>query len=165
MIRRLRLATGLVLFVYVATHLLNHALGIVSLAAMEQGRGVFLAIWRNPVGTTLLYGALAIHLALAGWALYARRSLRMPLGEGVQIVLGFAVPLILALHIVGTRGAAQLAGTNDSYVYVLLAQWKFSDTGTYLQSAGMLAAWIHGCIGLYYWLRLKRPFRQVQPLA
>ncbi|MCC2664305.1 MAG: hypothetical protein K0S35_2227, partial [Geminicoccaceae bacterium] len=35
---RLRLATGLVLMVFTASHLLNHALGIHSLAAMELGR-------------------------------------------------------------------------------------------------------------------------------
>jgi adenylate cyclase len=165
MIRRVRLATGLILFAYVATHLLNHALGIHSLDAMERGRTIFLAVWRNPIGTAALYGSLLAHILLATWALYARRSLRMPVGEAVQVVLGFAIPLILALHVVGTRGAHELAGTQDSYVFVLLAQWKYSDTGAYYQTAGMLAAWIHGCIGLYYWLRLKPGFRKLQPAA
>ena len=37
MIRRLRMATGLVLFAYVTTHLVNHSLGIVSVAASNNG--------------------------------------------------------------------------------------------------------------------------------
>jgi adenylate cyclase len=35
MIRRLRMASRLALFAYVVTHLVNHSLGIVSVAAME----------------------------------------------------------------------------------------------------------------------------------
>jgi len=34
---RLRLASGLVLFAYVSLHLLNHAAGLASIAAMEAG--------------------------------------------------------------------------------------------------------------------------------
>ena len=37
-------ASGLVLMTFVATHLLNHALGIHSLATMEGGRTLFLGV-------------------------------------------------------------------------------------------------------------------------
>ncbi len=46
-IRWTRLVTGLVLLSYVLSHLLNHALGLWSLEAMEEGRGWFLAAWRH----------------------------------------------------------------------------------------------------------------------
>ena len=36
-LRRLRLLSGIVMFVYIAIHLLNHALGIFSLALAETG--------------------------------------------------------------------------------------------------------------------------------
>jgi adenylate cyclase len=36
-VRRLRLLSGLVMFAYIAMHLVNHALGIVSLALAEGG--------------------------------------------------------------------------------------------------------------------------------
>jgi hypothetical protein len=62
---RLRLASGLVLMAFVASHLVNHALGIVSLEAMERGRDVFLAVWRSPLGTLLLFGALLGHVLLS----------------------------------------------------------------------------------------------------
>jgi hypothetical protein len=61
---------GLVLFSYVATHLANHALGLLSLAAMDSGRQWFLAVWRYPIGSVMLYGALSGHVALALSALY-----------------------------------------------------------------------------------------------
>ena len=47
MTRRIRLFTGLVLFTFVTTHLLNHALGVVSLHAAEEGRLWFTAFWRS----------------------------------------------------------------------------------------------------------------------
>ena len=41
-VRRVWLWSGLVLFTYVVTHLANHALGLISLEAMETGRSWFL---------------------------------------------------------------------------------------------------------------------------
>ena len=57
-IRPLRLWCGLILFSYLVTHYSNHALGLISLAAMEAGRIWFLALWRNPVGESALLRAL-----------------------------------------------------------------------------------------------------------
>ena len=48
MIGRLRLWSGYVLFFYVVTHLLNHALGLISLRVLEVGRVWFVALWHNP---------------------------------------------------------------------------------------------------------------------
>jgi adenylate cyclase len=153
----------LILFVFVTGHLLNHILGLHSLAAMEAGRDWFILVWRNPVGSALLTGSLMAHLLLAGWALYSRRSLKMTSGEAAQVVFGFSIPLLLASHIIGTGASHNLFKTNDNYTYVLLAQWKYLDTAVYLQSAGLFAAWAHGCIGLYYWLRLKSWFKILAP--
>ena len=81
-----RLATGLILFFYVLTHNLNHALGLISLSAMEAGRMVFLGFWR-PLEPMLLLAAL-LHLAIGLRALYRRKSLRMPFLEAAQLTLG-----------------------------------------------------------------------------
>jgi adenylate cyclase len=163
MVRRIRLTTGLVLFAYVATHLTNHALGLFSLQAMEAGREYFLLLWRNPVGTAALYGSLITHFALALWAIYSRRRLDYTIGEAAQLLLGIAIPALLALHMVGSRGAHELAGTNDTYTFVLLAQWRFgAPEALWTQSLGTIAAWVHGCIGLAYWLRLKPFFTKWQ---
>jgi adenylate cyclase len=151
------------LFAYVLSHLVNHIAGLYSLPAMEAGRHWFLLAWRNPIGTFALYGSLAIHFGLAVWALYARRRLRMSLGELAQIVLGFAIPLLLLGHIVGTRAVHELYGTNDTYTYVLLAHWRFDTSYVSQQILGLLAAWVHGCIGLHYWLRLKPGYPRLTP--
>ena len=163
MTRRIRLTTGLILFVFVTGHLLNHAFGLHSLAAMEAAREWFILIWRNPVGSVALVGSLVTHLLLAVWALYSRRSLRMSAGEAFQIVFGFSIPVFLALHFVGTGGSHRMFETQDNYAYILLVQWKFSDTSAYWQTLGLFAAWIHGCIGLYFWLRLKPWFQKLAP--
>jgi adenylate cyclase len=91
-LRQWRLGAGLVLFAFVSTHLVNHALGLASLAFMEEGRLWFLRIWRNPVGTIVLYGALVTHGLLALWFLYERRTLRLPPWQAIQITLGLCLP-------------------------------------------------------------------------
>ena len=164
MVRKIRLTTGLILFAFVTCHLINHTLGVISLAVMETGREIFLLIWRNPAGSLAVYGSLIIHLLLAVWALYQRRSLHISVGELIQLCLGFAIPFLLALHVVGTRGAHQLFGTEDTYAFVLLAQWKFTENGVLIQTAALFATWIHGCIGLYFWMRLKPSFTKSSPI-
>ncbi len=116
MTRRLYVITGLVLFAFLLTHLFNHALGLVSLEALEAARRVFLSLWRNPPMTLLLYGALALHVGLALRSLYRRRRLRMPAWEASQLVLGLAIPPLLALHILATRFADEVLGVDDSFV-------------------------------------------------
>src|SRR3954468_15549002 len=87
-VRTVRLWTGLLVFAYVATHLVNHALGIISIPAMESGLKVQLFVWRSLPGTLLLYTALLVHLGLGLWAFYQRRDFRWPRIEIPQMVLG-----------------------------------------------------------------------------
>ncbi len=63
----LRLYSGLVLFTYVALHLINHSLGNLSLAWMERGLAIQRLVWQGILGTVALYGALTIHSALVRW--------------------------------------------------------------------------------------------------
>ena len=82
---RIRLWSGYVLLFYVVTHLLNHALGLISLRVVELGRVWFVFIWQNPLGQTALYGALVVHFSLALWSLFRRRSLRLSPWEWTQL--------------------------------------------------------------------------------
>ena len=159
---RLRLASGLVLMAFTASHLVNHALGIHSLQAMEQGRAVFVAIWRSPPGTLLLFGALLGHVALALLKLYRRRSLRMPLWELAQIGLGLLIPFWLTVHVIGTFGIHLRFGVEDDYAYLLNLLWP---GGAGRQSLMLLIVWLHGCIGIHFWLRIRPWYRAAQPLA
>jgi adenylate cyclase len=158
-----RLATGLVLFFYVLTHNLNHALGLVSLDAMEAGRLVFLAFWRfKPIEAALLL-AITLHLLIGLRALYRRKSLRMPRLEAAQLVLGLLIPPLIVLHVVGTVVSHDLYGTDDRYAYVLWVIWVLQPSQGLLQSLGLAVAWIHGCIGLNYWLRVRPWFPAWRP--
>jgi len=154
-LRSIRLITGLVLFIYVATHLLNHALGLISLDAMETGRVWFLAAWRNFLGSMLLYGALVTHLSLAFHALYQRQHLRMPLSEALQLVFGLTIPMMLITHVVGTRVAHELLAVTDSYTAVVLGLWNGDPWSGARQVFMLIIAWLHGCIGFNFWLRMR----------
>jgi adenylate cyclase len=162
-LRRVRLWSGLALFAYVTTHLANHALGLVSLVALEVGRGWFLLLWRNPLGTTVLYGALVSHVALALWSLYQRRRLHMSIWEAVQLLMGLTIPFLLTTHVVGTRLAHAWFEVQDSYTYVVLALWWYRPDLGVLQAIVLLLAWLHGCIGMHFWLRLQPWYGRVVP--
>jgi adenylate cyclase len=154
-VRRARLGAAFVLLTYVVLHFLNHALGLVSLAAMEAGRVWFLALWRSVPGTVALYGAIAVHGGLALWLLYDRRTLRMPAWEATQYGLGLLLPALLANHVTATRIAWWQAGTDDRYARVLLAYWVVAPERGAWQALTMVLAWTHACLGLHYWLRFR----------
>ena len=164
MIARLRLISGLILFSYVTLHLCNHMAGLWSLQALEASRRVLHFPWFNPVGSTILYTAIAVHILLAFYAIYKRRRLRMRKGETVQLLLGLALPPLLFGHVLGTRVLDELYGVQADYALVLAALWNNDISVGIRQAIVLLAAWTHGCIGLYYWLRLKPWYRRYRPL-
>ncbi len=137
--------------------------GLWSLAAMDVTRDVLHAPWFTPVGAAVLYGAMFIHAALAFYAIYLRRRLNLPFEEWSQLVLGLAIPLLLIGHVLGTRGAFQLFGANVDYVYVLAALWHVDPLNGIRQVIVLLAAWGHGCLGIYHWLHLKPWYHRWQP--
>ena len=158
---RLRLASGLVLMTFVAGHLTNHALTLHSLEAVEAGRRVFTAIWRSPPGAILLYAALFTHILLTLFKLYQRRRLRMPLWELAQIGLGLLIPFWLVLHVTATRGAHEILGVHDSYLLQFAAVWP---DNAERQTVMLLLVWLHGCIGLHFWLRIRAWYARLRPL-
>src|SRR5207247_2828958 len=162
-LRRVRLWSGIALFAYLTTHLANHALGLVSFATLEAGRGWFLLLWRNPLGSVVLYGALASHVSLALWSLYPRRRLRMSVWEAVQLLMGLTIPFLLTTHVVGTRLAHTCFDVQDSYAYVVLALWWYRPDLGILQAIVLLLAWLPGCIGMHFWLRLHPSYSRVFP--
>ena len=164
-LRRLRLATGLVLFTYVTVHLGNHALGNASFDAMESALD-FLSenIWLNPAVTFVIYGSLVTHLGLGLWALYQRRWHSVRPAEVVQLVLGLSIPFILFQHIEGTRISHAIYGTWKGYGQELYVLWILSPIRGDLQLVLLIVAWIHGCIGLHFWLRLRAFYAWLRPM-
>lgn len=155
MLRTIRLTSGLVLLAYVGTHLLNHAWGLASIEALDIGRDIFIAVWRSWPGIILLYGALLTHFALVLWTLFLRRTLRVKPWEAVQILLGLAVPFLLAEHVLGTRGVNIFFDVNDNYIYEILVLWVWAPEKGIWQVILLSVAWTHGCIGMHFWLKLK----------
>ena len=157
---RIRLVSGLWLLFYAATHLLNHALGLVSLAAAEGGRMIFLGFWRLPGIELTLLAALLAHTLLGIWTLWQRRSLRMSANEALQLALGGLIPIYLTGHALGTGWLHRCCGLEDSYSYFLARAWP---NGAGSQTMLVLVVWLHGTIGLHYWLRLRPGYRRLQP--
>src|SRR6266403_6325332 len=89
--RNLRMASGLVLFTYITAHFVNHALGLISLNTAEEGLGYAEEVWDSLPGTVLLYGAAGVHFVLALWAIYERRTFRLPPAELLRIAMGFTL--------------------------------------------------------------------------
>jgi adenylate cyclase len=164
MIHRLRLVTGLVLFAYVVVHLLDLSLVIVSVGTADAMLMAIYPILTSAPVTALLLDAAVIHLGLALWALWRRRTLRLAPYEAAQYVLGFSVPLLLAPHVFGTRVADALYGADFGYYRnVLLQFWRLDPWRGVAQVALLLTAWTHACIGLRFWLRLRPWFATARP--
>ncbi|HTW52104.1 MAG TPA: adenylate/guanylate cyclase domain-containing protein [Stellaceae bacterium] len=163
-VRRFRLASGLVLFTYVFLHFVNHSLGNISVNAMESGATIQEWIWRSAIGTVALYGGFAIHFSLAFWAIYTRRSLRMGWIEALRLALGLSIPLLVLQHALGVRFGYSYFGVHLIYRHVLFNIWMANPyTAGLRQLAIFVVAWLHGCIGLYLWLRVKRHFHRFAP--
>lgn len=164
MISRLRLISGFVLFIFVLGHFSNHALGLVSLELMNNTLAYTVEPWRTIPSTVLILASLSIHAGLAVWALYARRSLRMKTWEVFQLISGFAIPILLAAHVLSTRGGYEAFALNEGYKYQLYAQWIAAPYRAIMVFAGLVLVWVHSCIGWHYWLRYKRWYNQAFPV-
>src|SRR6185312_2472475 len=110
--RQVRLVCGMILFAYLISHFLNHALGNISLDALAEGIYYHTLFWQFLPVAIVFYTAAFLHSCLGIWALYQRRQFK----------------------------------------------WKALEISTVLT-----IAWIHGCIGLYFWLRMKAWFRRAAP--
>ena len=85
--RPVRLTTGLILFAFATSRLINHAFGIRSIDTMQAASVVLLAPWQTNTGLLVPYTAFLLHGLLGFYALYRRRHLRMPASEAWQLAL------------------------------------------------------------------------------
>lgn len=156
-VSQLRLWSGLVLFTFAATHLLNHALGLVSLEAMQAGQDLRLYVTRSLIGTLVLCAAALVHMGLGITHFIRLRTWRIGTRGVVQLLLGLLIPILLIRHVIGTRGAHEMFDVIDSYSYALWAMWP----GESVRLALLIAmVWVHGCIGIHMWLSPKPWYRR-----
>jgi len=161
--RGLRFSSGLVLFVYLTSHLVNHALGLVSLAVAETGLDYAMQVWQSRIGTLLLYGAALAHVGLAFEAVYQRRTLRrMPFRDLLRIALGLNLPVLLIAHAASTRLAMEVYDYQLFYADVVRDLWQSSSQTR--QFAILAPGWVHGCLGLQAAFGRSRWWRKSLPI-
>jgi adenylate cyclase len=161
-VRQIRLGSGLVLMTYVGLHLSNHAMGNISLAWMERVLLLQKFIWQGVIGTTALYSALSVHFVLGLWALYERRRVHWTAEELLQLGLGLAIPPLIANHLAVTRVAFTALGLNKGYAQELYSFWIASPFLGRAQLVLLVVAWTHGCLGMWFWLRMQRWFTPIR---
>jgi adenylate cyclase len=160
--RDIRLGAGLVLFAFVLTHLLNHAIGVFGVEVMEAVQTWRVMVWRSWPGTVALYGAFIVHISLALKRIASRRTLRMPMQEAAQIMLGLLIPVLLLEHVVATRYLSDYHGVDDTYRAELQQLWP---SNALKQILLLLVVWFHGVIGIDYAFRSKPWFPSVREVG
>ncbi|MGB6398382.1 MAG: adenylate/guanylate cyclase domain-containing protein [Bradyrhizobium sp.] len=162
-VRQVRLASGIVLFAYLVSHFLNHALGNISMEALATGVYWHTRFWQFPPVGMVFYAAALVHTGLGIWALYQRREFRWKAIEPLQLVLGLSIPALIITHIVGVRLGQTLFGHEKLYPQVFFAYWIVWPLKAWLMYAVITISWVHGCIGLHFWLRMKAFYRIAAP--
>ncbi|HEV2152901.1 adenylate/guanylate cyclase domain-containing protein [Bradyrhizobium sp.] len=160
-VRQVRLVCGIILFSYVVSHLLNHALGNISVDAMEVGVYYHTAFWQFLPVAIVFYTAALTHMGLGIYALFQRRQFRWKTIEPLQLVLGLSIPALVMAHVIGVRLGQTLYGHQKLYPQELYL--FFSSNRIWTMTTLLIIAWIHGCIGIYFWLRLKPFFARAAP--
>src|SRR6516225_3530365 len=165
-VRRIRLGSGLFLLLFVAGHLCNLALGLVSVDAMERWRGALLMPWQTSSGQALLLAAAIVHAGLGLLSLASRHSLTMSRTDWVQLLLGLATPPLLVNHVVGLAVASHLlARFSPDYGFVLAVYWKYAPLLALQQLLVVVIVWVHGAIGLYSTLVLRPVWPRLAPIV
>jgi adenylate cyclase len=162
-LRQIRLVCGLVLFAYLISHFLNHALGNISMEALATGVHYHILFWRFPPVAIVFYGAALVHAGLGVWALYRRRQFHWRAIEPLQLVLGLSIPALVIAHVTGVRIGQAAFGLEKLYPQVFYADWVAAPNKMRLMYAVLTVSWIHGSIGLYFWLRMKAFYQRAAP--
>jgi adenylate cyclase len=162
-IRQLRLVSGLVLFAYLVSHFLNHALGNISMEALAEGVYYHTLFWQFLPVAIVLYTAVLVHFGLGIWALYQRRQFSWRTIELLQLLLGLSIPALIAMHIIGARVGQALFAHEKLYPQELYAFWVARPLRAWQMTAVLIIAWTHGCIGLHFWLRMKAFYERLAP--
>src|SRR3954462_7502362 len=161
-LRQVRLVCGVILFAYVVSHFLNHALGNISVDAMEIGVYYHMLFWQFLPVAIVFYTAALTHMGLGIYALYQRRQFRWRTVEPLQLVLGLSIPALVMGHVIGVRLGQTLYGHQKLYPQELYLFFVASNR-IWTMTILLLIAWVHGCIGIYFWLRLKPFFTRASP--
>jgi len=147
-----RLISGLIMFAFVTSHFLNHALGLISLDLAEDAMWY---LYRVYTAGSAARRSTALSWCIFSLALYALCSAKPALTapEAVQYTLGF--PRSAAAHRAchATRVSDTFLGGDFGYYRSILTVYFHEDPWKgVLQAIVLVVAWVHACIGLRFWL-------------
>ena len=155
---KLKLWTGMFLMFYCVTHYLNHSIGIFGLDAVEYIRNIFLFFWRNPVMNFFLPSVAVIHIYLSLSRVIRLASFRgFKRHEWFQLIAGILTVPALALHVSGTKIAHVFYGINDTYTFLSSSIADYTDIVIF--NLLMLLVWMHGYIGVKYWMKVNSKYQ------
>ena len=152
--RTLRIWSGLFLLIFVTGHLTNLSLGLISISAMDAARPYLSGFLTGPITGPILTLALLCHFLLGLWAIYVRPTLRTNTQDIVQLMTGVLVVPLLATHAIGVSMMAR-AGVDLGYADAIRMFWLLNPTLGLMQIVMLSVVWVHGCAGLFTWLRSK----------
>ena len=72
------------------------------------------------------------------------------------------MPFLLVEHVLGTRGLNIFFGVNDDYIYEALVLWIYAPDKGITQAVLLIIAWIHGCIGIHFWISAKPYYNEIK---
>src|ERR1700692_4783635 len=83
--------------------------------------------------------------------------------EPIQLVLGLSIPALIITHLAGVRIDDVLFQHQKLYPQVFYSYWIIWPYKMWMLFIVLIVSWVHGCIGLYFWLRLKAFFETAAP--
>ena len=162
--RQVRLVCGLVLFTYLISHFLNHALGNISLDAMAEGVYYHTLFWQFPPMAIVFYTRCCCIPASASGRCTSAGNSAGGRWSRCNSLLGLSIPADGRRPTSSASGSARrLYAQEKLYPQELYLFWTSHQIKDLQISAVLTIAWVHGCIGLYFWLRMKAWFKLAAP--
>ncbi len=124
-----RLVSGLILFVFAFLHFANHAVGLIGLSEMNAVQDWRIELTHSIAARIILFVAAITHASLGLAKLAARRTLRMPAWEWLQIGTGILVPALLIPHAIAITYLSAKTSYFYSYTSVAYTLWPAQGCG------------------------------------
>ena len=157
--RKLRIFSGLILFVYACTHLLNHSVNILSIPAGDYIKETYFHfLWKNPIGTVLLYGSFLTHIPLGFYDLMKRKSFKISGKEWIQIIFPILGFFFILHHVSSAFITTRIFDKKITYEFgfsdMIFGESSGGIIGTAIfVSVFVIFIWVHGVMGINTLLR------------
>lgn len=146
-------------------HLINLAFGLRSVAALDSASQYLMRPWSTGVGSLTLLTAVVIHIGMGLTSIAQRRSVAMSRTDWVQMVLGILITPLLLNHVMVVGVLRQITPDfQPDFDFLLVLYWKYSPVSALQQILVLVILWVHGAIGFYQWMVLKRVWVRIGPI-